>query len=76
LWWRCAPACLCLSVTKADVERAVQAVWRTLSPDTLGRVAAPVRRNLVSVIAVDGGNFYREGQGPICERPAKRARTR
>jgi hypothetical protein len=61
--------------SKADIHKAVMSVWRTLSPEMLGRVADRVRRNLDNIIHMKGGNFYDEGSDPTCTRANKRART-
>ena len=48
-------------ITKGDIDTAVNAVWRSLTTETLVRVADRVRRNLACIIEVNGGNYYAEG---------------
>jgi hypothetical protein len=61
--------------SKADIHKAVMSVWRSLTEETLVRVADRVRRNIANIIHMKGGNYDDEGSDPSCARANKRART-
>ena len=47
--------------TLPEIRAAVHAVWDALDEAMLGKIAARVRRNMKHSIAINGGNFYKEG---------------
>ena len=55
-------------VTKTEIEAAVNAVWDSLTTETLDRVVARVRPNMCNIVKMKGANFYHEDSDPACAR--------
>ena len=52
--------------TEAEIDAAVNKVWKKITPEFCTRVSKRVRTNMDNVILLKGGNFYKEGQ-PIVD---------
>ena len=48
------------ATTAEEIREAVKKAWKKITPAMCRAISARVRRNMLKVIELDGGNFYVE----------------